>query len=151
MAGAWRSLNLEIYFLQPRRLRHKVIFLLLLREAKRHNGAYGQNVWEEHALEISGIEFFPGKGKFCPLPFIFIILNRKGDLRVCHTFYAVVADGNPVSILAQIFDNGFRTTKRLFTIRDPFLRIARVQKFFESIMIFVGFSSAVECQPFVRP
>ena len=96
-------------------------------------------------------EFFPGDGDFFPLPLIFIILGSKSNRTFSHALDTIVADGDPVGIFSQIFDHGLCAIKRLLTVRNPFFSVTGVNKFLESIMVFVTLCAAVEYELVVFP
>ena len=96
-------------------------------------------------------EFFSGESDFFPLPLVFIIFGGKSNGTVSHSFDSVVADCDPMGIFPQVQNHGFRPVKRLLAVWHPFFAVTRVQKFFKSIMIAIGFRSAVKLKLTVFP
>lgn len=72
-------------------------------------------------------EFFSGKCKVFPLTMVFVVLNRKCNRRVSHAFNTVVADGNPMGVLAEILNHGLCAIKWFLAVRNPFFTVTRIQ------------------------
>ena len=58
----------------------------------------------------------------------------------------VVTDRDSVCIFSQIVDYGLCTLKSFFAVRDPFCRIAGIQKFLKYITISIFFRGSIEIQ-----
>lgn len=56
-----------------------------------------------------------------------VIPPEKGDLAVFQGQDAVIGNGDPVSIAAQIRDNFFSAAKRRFAVYDPVFPVAGIQ------------------------
>src|SRR5574344_397105 len=113
--------------------------------------AYTYKTFRGNMHKKSTYEFLSGHGDFFPLSIVPVILNGKCDSSFENAFYAVVADGNPVCIFSKIFNDRLRTMEWLFTVRNPFLVIAGVKQFLESIMIFVWLCRTMELKLFFSP
>ena len=96
-------------------------------------------------------EFFSGDSDFFPLVLVLIILSGKSNRIVSHTLNTVVADGDPVGIFPEIFDNGLCAIKWFLAVRDPFFAVTGVQQVLECIMVFKALCAAVEFNLSVFP
>ena len=63
----------------------------------------------------------------------------------------VVTDRDSVCIFSQIVDYGLCTLKSFFAVRDPFCRIAGIQKFLKYITISIFFRGSIEIQLVLFP
>ena len=96
-------------------------------------------------------KFFSGDSDFFPLVLVLIILSGKSNRIVSHTLNTVVADGDPVGIFPEIFDNGLCAIKWFLAVRDPFFAVTGVQQFLERIVVFEALRAALEYKLFVFP
>ena len=80
--------------------------------------------WDMHQKPTN--ELFTGDCDTFPLSLMFVVLCSKGDRMIGHALNAIVADGNPMSILSKITDHGFSAIKRFFAVRNPFPAITDV-------------------------
>ena len=91
------------------------------------------------------------KREFSPLPFVTVILYRKSNTVIIHPDNPVVADGDPVGILAKVGDHRLRTVKSLLAIRHPVYSISGIDQFLESIMVTVLFSRTMKYKLVIFP
>ena len=100
----------------------------------------------EHALKKRRINSIPERVSSFHLPSLTVIFNRKSDGSFIHMYDPVVTDRDSVCIFSQIVDYGLCTLKSFFAVRDPFCRIAGIQKFLKYITISIFFRGSIEIQ-----
>ena len=61
-------------------------------------------------------KFNAGNGKFFPLTFFPVIFHIISNRGIVHTDDVVVADGNPVCILAEIINDGLGSIKGFLAV-----------------------------------
>ena len=98
----------------------------------------------QHMHKKPADKFNSCDGVFFPDSFVTVIFHIVSNGIFIHTDDAVVADGNPVRILAQISNDGLSSIKSFFAVRNPFFFVTYIQKFLKSIIVTIFFTGSME-------
>jgi len=88
--------------------------------------AFRQDVHQESAYELRC-----GNGHILPSVIIFVIAPFESDLPIIDVEYAVVGNGNAVSIAAKVFNDGGSRFEGWFTVDDPAFAVTARNKVLE--------------------
>ena len=113
--------------------------------------AYPDKALRRDMHQESPDELFTRNSNLFPLSLVFVIFGCKCNHIFRHIFDSVIADSNPVGILAKVLNYGFRTMEWLFTIKGPFFSVTRIQQFLKGIVVFVRPCRAIEFKFFFLP